>query len=236
MTSVLSSEAVSAPAPGRAGPAPAVVGRRHHRRLLGILDLTALVLSVLIGVTVLRAGMGGGTMPSGHLGLWVLAYLPLYTVAFGAYGLYRREHRRLFATSFPDLLHMVHALVAGAAAMVGLSALLRAVAGLHQAVSPGGAAAVTIPALVLVPTIRVAGGLLAHRRGLVRSRVIILGSGTVADSVARRLAAFEDIELLGCVDDPGGFADGGRGLTSIGLLGQPSPTCRACASSSTPTG
>jgi exopolysaccharide biosynthesis polyprenyl glycosylphosphotransferase len=41
----------------------------------------------------------------------------------------------------------------------------------------------------------------------------------VADSVARRLANFDDVELLGCVDDTGNFTDGGRGVTSIGLLG-----------------
>jgi hypothetical protein len=51
-----------------------------------------------------------------------------------------------------------------------------------------------------------------HHQGLV-------GSGVVADSVASRLATVEDIELLGYVDDPGGFSDAGRGGAGIGRLG-----------------
>ena len=205
-----------------------VIARRHNRRLLAVLDCSALCLSFCVGVLTLRSGLGSGTVQRGHLGLWVVSYAPLYLVAFVVYGLYRREHRRLFATNFPDLLHMVHALVVGGAVTVGLSAVVRDLAGLGPAVSVGGAAAITIPALVLVPAVRVGGGALAHRRGLVRSRVIILGSGVVADSVASRLANFDDIELLGCVDDPGGFADGGRGVTSIGLLGPIAELPRLC--------
>jgi exopolysaccharide biosynthesis polyprenyl glycosylphosphotransferase len=75
----------------------------------------------------------------------------------------------------------------------------------------------------------VVGGKFVARRGLVRSRALILGSGTVADSVARRLANFDDVELLGCVDDAGPFDDGGRGVTSIGLLGEIADLPRLCA-------
>jgi exopolysaccharide biosynthesis polyprenyl glycosylphosphotransferase len=206
------------------------ISHRRTGRLLFVLDAVGVAASLLIGRLLLGAGPGAGTVdPTSHLGLWVLAFLPLYPASFALYGIYRRERRRLFATSFPDLVYLAHALlIAGLASMVA-SHLLRHIFGINPAISLTGVTVVTLPALVTVPAARVVGGLVLRRWGMIRSRVVILGSGTVADSVARRLSAFDDIELLGCVDDNGQYADGGRGVTSIGLLGAIGDLSRVCA-------
>jgi exopolysaccharide biosynthesis polyprenyl glycosylphosphotransferase len=197
------------------------VVRRHARQLMAVLDLVAAGASILIGWLLLQAaGLPGIEIPAqGHVGLWALAFSPVFVVAFTAYGLYKRERRRLFTTNFPDLVYLAHSLIAVGAATLAVSHLLKHV-GLHPTISLTGAFAITAPALLTVPLVRATGAVVVRRRGLVRSRVIILGSGTVADSVTRRLATFDDLELLGCVDDPGGFDDGGRGVSSIGLLGR----------------
>jgi FlaA1/EpsC-like NDP-sugar epimerase len=59
----------------------------------------------------------------------------------------------------------------------------------------------------VIPAARALGGMVVTRRGMVRSRVVILGTGSVASSVARRIAKFDDVELLGFVDDPGKYTD-----------------------------
>jgi exopolysaccharide biosynthesis polyprenyl glycosylphosphotransferase len=208
-------------APERAVPKHgAMVVRRHTGRLLLILDVLGVALSFGVGAVALAAGLGRGTDAGHHVGWWVALYLPLFLVSFSLYGLYRRERRRLFATTFPDLLYMAHALLAAGAGVVGVSRVLRDVVGIRPALTVTGAAAITVPALLTVPLCRVVGGAVARRRGLVRSRVIILGSGVVADSVIRRLARFDDIEVLGCVDDVGNYTDGVRGVSGIDLLGE----------------
>ena len=200
------------------GRAPVV--KRRARSLLAVLDAVGIVTGMAVGLGLLGAWSASGTEESGrHVGVWVLLFVPIYLLTFIAYGLYSRDRRRLFATSFPDAVFLAHALLAGAVVSLAISHLLGRVIGLGPRLSLTGVAAVTLPALVSVPAARVVGGAVIRHHGIVRSRVVILGSGTVADSVARRLAAFDDIELLGCVDDVGMYGDGGRGVTSIGLLG-----------------
>jgi len=193
--------------------------RRRGRRAIVLLDAGAVSISIAVGVAVLGA-MGKGTeAPEHSVGFLALLSVPIYLISFSAYGLYRRDRRRLSSTSFPDLFHLAHALAAAAVATLVGSHLLHHVWSAVPRLSITGVTLLTVPCLLTVPLVRVAGVALVRVRGIVRSKVIILGSGTVADSVARRLASFDDVELLGCVDDPGAYGDGGRGLTSIGLLG-----------------
>jgi len=198
------------------------------------LDVLGLAASFGIGLGLLALGVGQGTTEGAtssprHLGLWVFAFIPLYLLLFAAYGLYRRERRRLFATNFPDLIYLVHALaVAGGLALVA-SHLLARFAGIEPALSLTGACVITVPAMLTVPLARVLGGAAVRMRGRVRSRVIILGSGMVADSVARRLASFDDLELLGCVDDSTSFPDASRWNAGIPQLGSIAELGRICA-------
>ncbi len=195
------------------------VARRRLRGMSLVVDTAGVGVSMLLAYGAVRAGISNGTEEAGyHLGLWVFGFLPVYVLCFGLYGLYRRERRRLFATSFPDLMYLVHALAAAGILTMAVSHLLRHF-GLLPALSLTGATLISVPALVCVPAARMVESLVIRRRGIIRSRVVILGSGTVADAVVRRLAAFEDLKLLGCVDDPADFGDGGRGTSSVGLLG-----------------
>ncbi|MFI5041295.1 MAG: sugar transferase [Acidimicrobiales bacterium] len=195
--------------------------RGRARYVVVVLDAAGVAVSLLVGWALARSGLATGVeVPRHRLGLWVLAFLPAYLVSLTAYGLYRRERRRLFASTFPDLVHLAHGIAAGAVLSLVTSHLLRRFVGVSPDISLTGAALISLPALVVIPAARSLGGLVLSRRGVIRSRVLILGSGTVADAVARRLASFDDVELLGCVDDPGGFADGSRGASSIGLLGE----------------
>ena len=203
--------------------------RRRTRSLLAGLDLVAIGLGIALGIAAVAAVGGAGTVqPGTQLGLWTLAYTPLYGLAFAAYGLYGRDQRRLFATNFPDLLYLAHALLAAGAATLGVSHVLRRYLEVHPTLSLTGVVYITLPVLLTVPVVRVLGGMAVRRRGVVRSRVIILGSGTVADSVASRLAGMPDVQLLGCVDDPGPYGDKVRGVTSIGRLGAACDLPRLC--------
>ncbi|HZQ57294.1 MAG TPA: sugar transferase [Acidimicrobiales bacterium] len=203
--------------------------RARARPIVVLLDAAGLIATMLGAWALVHLGVTNGVDDDAHhLGLWVLAAVPAYLLCLCAYGLYRRERRRLFASSFPDLVNMAHGLAAGALLTLAASHLLRRVAHLTPAVSLTGVVVVSAPALLVIPAARALGGLVVARRGMIRSRVIILGSGTVADSVARRIAKFDDVELLGCVDDPGSFGDGGRGVTSIGLLGTISDLPELC--------
>jgi exopolysaccharide biosynthesis polyprenyl glycosylphosphotransferase len=205
--------------------------RARARPVVVLLDAAGFAAAFLVAWVLVRLGVTAGVENQGgkhHLGLWALAYLPLYLIGLTAYGLYRRERRRLFASSFPDLVGLAHGLAAGGVATLATSHLLRRWAHVTPAISLTGVVLVSVPALLVIPAARALGRLLFARRGVIRSRVVILGTGTVADSVARRIAKFDDVELLGCVDDPGPFSDGGRGLTSIGLLGSIGDLPRLC--------
>jgi exopolysaccharide biosynthesis polyprenyl glycosylphosphotransferase len=223
------------PPPGGAPAAPfrKVIARRSARQLLVLLDLLGVALSFGIGIGLLALGIGDGTTQGTtstptHLGVWVLAFVPLYLLSFAAYGLYRRERRRLFATNFPDLIYLAHALaVAGGLSLIA-SHLLTRFTGVEPTLSLTGACAITAPALVTVPLARVLVGTLLRLGGRVRSRVIILGSGMVADSLARRLASFDDLELLGCVDDSTTFPDSSRWHAGIAQLGPIAELSRIC--------
>jgi len=183
-----------------------------------VIDMVGVALSFVAGIALLELGLGDGTTtPGRHVGLWVFAFIPLYPLAFGAYGLYTRARRRLFATSFPDLAYLAHALVVAGGLSLVASHLLRRFAGLNPPLSLTGVCAIACPALITVPLVRVVGATLVRSRNQVRSRVIIVGSGIVADSVARRLGGYDDVELLGWVDDVGPFADDRAAASTLRL-------------------
>lgn len=131
----------------------------------------------------------------------VLGYAAVFAVAFSACGVYARERRRLARTNGRDAAIFVLALGFGAAAMFVLSHVLFDSAGLGSPLTVATVVALTLPAVFTVPICRSARGLYARRRGRNASRVIILGSGSVAENLAGRLSRLPDFELLGCVDD-----------------------------------
>jgi len=198
---------VAAPEVAEVGVAAAVtVPRRQEGQVVGA-DTLSVLLALALGLEVMRAGFGIGVEhPGPSLGLWPIAAIPIYLAAFSLYGLYRRDRRRLFPNSFSDLLYLAHALfVAGCSTLIASHVAHRVFDSVPR-LSLSGAVLLSVPALVTVPLGRGLVGTTMRLRGRVRSRVIILGSGIVADSVARRLGAFDDVQLLGCVDDEGSYA------------------------------
>lgn len=130
----------------------------------------------------------------------VLPYVPLYVLALAAYGLYQRNSRRVRSTSFLDIGPLMHALAAGAIAALLLSVPASHWFGTHAL---GGlqVTLMTLPAAVLAPLGRAGVSAVARRLGSSESRVVIVGSGSVAESLARRLEHSPGTELLGFVDD-----------------------------------
>jgi exopolysaccharide biosynthesis polyprenyl glycosylphosphotransferase len=129
-----------------------------------------------------------------------LLFLPLYLLALAAYGLYRRSGRRLHATSFPDLSPLVHALGVGAIASLAVSALASDQFGTSKA-GWEEVALISLSAVFLVPLGRAALGICLRRSPTYAPRVVIVGSGLVAASLARRLQRSAGVQVLGFVDD-----------------------------------
>jgi len=216
---------IEAPSSGQARPAR----RRIGPRLVIAIDAVGVAVGLLLGAAAVHLHWGVGVENgASRLGLFSLVFLPLFLVSFGAYGLYDRQRRRVFATSFPDLVRLAHALVAGAAGSLVLSHLLHRDFASVPRLSLTGVVLLTLPCTVTVLTTRVVAGAILATRGVVRSRVVILGSGVVASGIARRLGAFDDIQLLGLVDEEG--AEQGRPvLQPIRRLGALSDLSRLCA-------
>jgi exopolysaccharide biosynthesis polyprenyl glycosylphosphotransferase len=220
----------SADAPTDLRSNPPVIRKRSGPRLAVALDAVGLGVGLLVGATAVHFHWGVGVENgAGKLGLYSLVFMPLFLVSFGAYGLYDRQRRRLFATSFPDLVRLAHALVAGGAAALVASHLIHRHWASVPRLSLTGIVLLTLPCTVTVLTARVLGSSFLTIRGVIRSRVLILGSGVVATSVARRLSAYDDIQLLGLVDeqDPEPYAL--RSTPAIPRLGGISDLPGLCA-------
>jgi lipopolysaccharide/colanic/teichoic acid biosynthesis glycosyltransferase len=136
-----------------------------------------------------------------------LPYLPFYIIAMAAYGLYQRDRRRLRPTSFMDIGPRWHALALGAVLTLAISATLHRLIG-----SPKfgwvEVLFMTMPATFVLPLVRAIISVGLRQRSTLRSRVVIVGSGLVATSLAQRLGRCADIDLLGFVDDEPHLAPG----------------------------
>jgi exopolysaccharide biosynthesis polyprenyl glycosylphosphotransferase len=203
-TSTLGTSTLRTPTLGKATPAgqPLTEGpKRPWRLFLVACDALSLIVSFALGALV-RVPLGsreGPTSLRSSLSHEV-PYLVLYILAFGGYGLYHRGRRRLRTTSFLDLGALAHGLVVGSIATMAASALAFRLFG---TVRVGWVEAIFMvtPAMAVVPAMRAAGAWLLRRRGVVRSRVIVVGSGAVASTVTSRLQRCADVEVVGFIDD-----------------------------------
>ena len=189
------------PAPGPvAAVAPAVRARRRWTPFVVSGDLVSISVSFFLGALARQPlGLREGPALVTSL-LHELAYVPLFIIVMAAYGLYQHERRRVRQTSFLDTSSRTHALTFGAISSLALSHVVHRMFGAPE-IGWVEVVFMTLPATMLVPIGRAATSALLSRAGISRSRVIIVGSGSVATSLARRLARCEDIELVGFVDD-----------------------------------
>ena len=202
--------------PRRATPA-AHRGSMSSRLILVLLDLFAVIAGLAVaGVPWALLDYQGGRRQSILLPLRTeLPYIVFYLMAFTAYGLYRRERRRLRHDWFVDAPQLFHACAAAAlATLVASAALWRSALG-WRPVHPFEATVVTCCVFVTVGAARALRAGLQARRGVARTSVAIIGSGAVARRVANSLGSFEDVRMVGFVDDPNEDGD----FAGVDLLG-----------------
>jgi exopolysaccharide biosynthesis polyprenyl glycosylphosphotransferase len=175
--------------------------KRWYALLVILADAAALIASFALGA-LLRQPLGSrdGPITLGQSLLREVPFVPIYLVALVGYGLYRRQRRRLSPTSFLELGSLAHALVAGSFFTLAVSAFLHRFAGAPK-VGWSEALFMILPAMVLVPAAHTLSRLALRSRGIVRSRLVVVGSGAVASSLVLRLQRCPDIEVVGFVDD-----------------------------------
>lgn len=178
-----------------------------------LLDVLSLELSAVLGMALLQAV---GLAPTEKTALAVLAFAPpSFVIPFMLGGLYRRSRLRAVPSGITVLSGVARALpMAGMLLLVSL-VLSRLSTGLRGVEV---VAAVALPALAVVPIQRLSW----HRVAIGRpSRVIILGSGEVADAVKSRLERNGGVDILGTVDD-----EPRPGFPTIGKIEELETLCR----------
>jgi exopolysaccharide biosynthesis polyprenyl glycosylphosphotransferase len=143
--------------------------------------------------------------PIRHPLLAIPAYTMVFLVAFGVCGVYQRDQRRLSNATWRDVGVFLLALLVGACTMFVLSHLLFNTVGLGSPLTTSTVVVLTVPLLLTVPACRFSRSLLHARSGKSASRVVILGSGKVAESLASRLRRLPEFQLVGFVDESSGF-------------------------------
>ena len=154
-------------------------------------DSLAIAGALVVGQLLTR-----GTWPGA---LSDIAYVPLVVLVFGGYGLYRRGRRRLVASTFPDLSHIVHGLIVGALLILLSTSVVSRLTGI-QLVSREAIVVTDLIAVVTIPLGRMLSRWLTGSKGR-QSRVLIVGSGLIAARITARMAAAPDLDVIGCVDD-----------------------------------
>jgi exopolysaccharide biosynthesis polyprenyl glycosylphosphotransferase len=173
---------------------------RRGRSLVVVVDVLSLAAAFAIGSLAREPfGKREGPDPASSL-VHELPFIALYILALAAYGLYRRDGRRLRPNSFLDIGPRGHALALGAILTLLASSVAHRIAGLPK-IGWAEALCMTAPAVVLVPAGRGGLSLALRSNEAQKSRVVIVGSGVVATSLAQRLGRCPDIKLLGFVDD-----------------------------------
>ncbi len=197
---------LDAPLPGRV--APPTSTQRSRKLLLLSCDLLALTTSVVAGAF-LRVHLLPEESPRSLATSLAreLPYVLTYLSAMAGYGLYQRGQRRVRPSFFLEMGLLLHALAVGAILALVVSA------GLHRfglAPKLGWVEVIFMGTLatLLSPALRAAANMVLRRRGVLYSRVVMVGSGAVANAALQRLQRYPDIEVTGFVDDePHGMAD-----------------------------
>lgn len=170
---------------------PAPLARRHGV-LLRMADVLALSASAAIGAVTLELiqPVRAGDLALRHVVVTALAM----GLAFHLHGLYRRPASRLRPSGWWRPWVVARCLPTAALTALGVDAVLFA----GERMTLTSAVAMTLPAVYLVPF---------GRRAAIRffgqptvTRIIVVGTGQVADRLAARLSRCSDTVLVGAVD------------------------------------
>jgi len=196
----------SSPAPGVRpdGVGPARAGRRKRPlqfvSLLLVVDALSLAESFAIGAALRQPFGPREGPPTLQSVVHEAPFIPVYIFAMAVYGLYFRDKRRLRSASFLDIGRRGHALALGAILTLLASSVVYRLSGWHK-IGWVEVLFMSLPAAVILPLTRGATDLFLRRGGTHTARVVIVGSGSVASSLAQRLKRCAEIEFLGFVDD-----------------------------------
>lgn len=154
-------------------------------------DLLSMFGAVLIGRAICQS-----RFPSMHISIANAAVLTCITaVLMLAQGNYRRS-TRLNGSSGRELQHVVAATV-GSSLLFG--AFREGVFGEHPSIL--GSVALVAPAFILVPAVRGVVAALSPQHQQSDSRVLVVGTGRVADRLVMRIRRRRGITVVGLVDD-----------------------------------
>jgi exopolysaccharide biosynthesis polyprenyl glycosylphosphotransferase len=199
---------------------------RRGRLVVVITDAVSLAAAFAIG-SLARQPFGRREGPVVPVSLaHELPFILLYLLALAAYGLYRRDGRRLRPTSFADIGPRGHALALGAILTLAASAFAHRAVG-YPKIGWVEVVFMTAPAVALVPMGRGLVSLTLRSQDAQKSRVVIVGSGMVATSLGRRMRRFPDIKLLGFVDDEPHLPRAELLSTYLGPIGNLPSVCKS---------
>jgi exopolysaccharide biosynthesis polyprenyl glycosylphosphotransferase len=181
---------------GRTAPVLEPSLRSGRVRILAATDVVALALAY--GLTYLLADRIAPPAMTGPHALfaafWLGAALVL-VAAFAAYGLYERDDHRVSVSSFDEVGLLFHALIASSLVLLLVGQALVRFLG-ARVFSPLEAFIFLAAALVLVPTFRGAVRTWALPRVMRVRRAVIVGSGSGARVMARKLAGHPEHGLV----------------------------------------
>jgi exopolysaccharide biosynthesis polyprenyl glycosylphosphotransferase len=180
----------------RTAPALEPSVRRGRVRILAATDLVALALAYALTYLVAdRIAPPAMTGPHAlFAGFWLGAAMVLLA-SFAAYGLYERDDQRVTVSSFDEVGLLFHALLASSLVLLLVGqAFVRFLDA--RVYSPLEAFIFLAGALVLVPTFRGAVRTFALPRVMRVRRAVIVGSGSGARQMARKLAGHPEHGLV----------------------------------------
>lgn len=184
---------LSQPAPGSR------IGHRAQRVLrMGAVDLCGVLLSLLIGHLVLLE-LSTTTGSSREVALDYVIAVPAFLLALALHGNYRDHWRRLQPSTGRAFRSMAQAFATSVLLLLALDAGLDSLAG--DVITLTEACVLLAPTLVTVPLLRLFAMRTVLRNHRSQPRVLILGSGRVARSIAQRLRRSPGVRLVGLVDD-----------------------------------
>jgi exopolysaccharide biosynthesis polyprenyl glycosylphosphotransferase len=166
-------------------------------------DVSSLIVAVFVGLSVLSvlssapanslASMSGNLLDQGVL-------LVVTLLSFAVYGFYRQRRRRFRPSSFAGQVSLLHAVALAVLSTLGIGVVIHRLFGRPE-MAPAQLIAVAGAALIFVPIGRAIGRSLAHTSGRGRVRVLIVGSGLMAEQIRGHFVGERGVELVGLVDD-----------------------------------
>jgi exopolysaccharide biosynthesis polyprenyl glycosylphosphotransferase len=166
-------------------------------------DVLALLLSAVVGLLLLSAVSNDPNNSLNHFWVSLLhltVLFPGFLMAFITYGLYRQTGRRIQPSVFDDLKDIGHALAAGGFLALAIVVAVHKISAFQVTVSSQ-LVAMGAVGMILIPASRALVANVVRWRIKGATRIAVIGTGTVAQQVARRLRATSGVSWIGFVDD-----------------------------------